>query len=117
MLFRVLLSMSQSAIPQPIAMAERLHLRSPISGTLSSAALRPLLAARAFLFPVLAGQRATQLVPPASGCPTERPMPPNQRPTPPLPAIFDRLTTPRWMPILLFWAFVLLGLSIYKLAV
>jgi len=43
-------------------------------------------------------------------------VPPAQRPTLPLPAIFDCLTTPLWLPILLFWAFVLAGLGIYKLA-
>jgi hypothetical protein len=45
------------------------------------------------------------------------PMPPAQRPTPPLPTIFDRLATPRWLPILLFWVLVLAGFGIYRLVV
>jgi len=42
-------------------------------------------------------------------------MPPTHRPTPPLPTFTDRLTKPRWVPILIFWVAVLLGLGIIKL--
>jgi hypothetical protein len=42
-------------------------------------------------------------------------MPPTHRPTPPLPSIVDRLTTPRWVPILLFWVVVIIGLGVTRI--
>ena len=39
-------------------------------------------------------------------------MPPTHRPTASLPKFFDYLTTPRWMPVLLFWGLVFIGLGI-----
>ena len=42
----------------------------------------------------------------------ERTVPPTHRPTASLPKFFDYLTTPRWMPVLLFWGLVFIGLGI-----
>jgi hypothetical protein len=33
-------------------------------------------------------------------------MPPKHRPTPPIPGTFEFLTTPRWLPVLLFWLLI-----------
>ena len=44
-------------------------------------------------------------------------MPPTHRPTPSLPKFFDYLTTPKWMPVLLFWGVVFIGLGIASMFV